>query len=202
MAVAILQQYQSKVRQWGDENREAVATHAHEWRRKQTNQSVAASDLPFQKKRSTEKQAQLLGEAGGWKAQLKTFERDYHNALDGVLDDQQRGMTAMPRPRTSIDAVDVVMTYVILAVGLLLLLGLFTRAASLLGAAFLFSVVMMQPFWVSETAPTFNQYVEMFALLTLATTQVGRWAGLDYFVSNWIMGSNRSSKGTSDVSAS
>ena len=46
------------------------------------------------------------------------------------------------------------------------------RAACVVGAAFLFSVVMMQPFWVSETAPTFNQYVEMFALLTLATTAV------------------------------
>ena len=48
---------------------------------------------------------------------------------------------------------------------------------------------MMQPFWIDDTHPTFNQYVEMFALLALATTTVGRWAGLDLFVHYLISGS-------------
>lgn len=200
-ATRILQQYQARVRSWGDENREAVATHVHEWRRKNDTRQTPAAELPYRKERITARQSQLAGEVGGWQAQLKTLERDYHNALDNQLNNDQLAMTAMPRPRTSIDAVDAVMTYVILAVGALLLLGLFTRSACVVGAAFLFSVVMMQPFWVSETAPTFNQYVEMFALLTLATTEVGRWAGLDYFVAKFL-GSNRSAKGPSDVSAS
>ena len=89
------------------------------------------------------------------------------------------------------------MTYVILGIGLLLLVGLFTRLACVAGAAFLLSVVMMQPFWVSETAPTFNQYVEMFALLTLATTRVGRWAGLDFFLAQLF--DRSSSKGKNDA---
>jgi uncharacterized membrane protein YphA (DoxX/SURF4 family) len=88
---------------------------------------------------------------------------------------------------------------VILAVGTLLLVGLFTRLACVVGAVFLLSVVMMQPFWVSDAAPTFNQYVEMFALITLATTQVGRWAGLDYFVHRLLAGAP-SAKGDSHVS--
>ena len=53
--------------------------------------------------------------------------------------------------------------------------------ACVAGAAFLLSVVMMQPFWVSEAQPTFNQYVEMFALLTLATTH-GRPLGRARFL--------------------
>jgi hypothetical protein len=57
----------------------------------------------------------------------------------------------------------------------------------------------MQPFWVSETAPTFNQYVEMFALLTLATTQVGRWCGLDFFLHALVAAGPRAAKGPSDV---
>ena len=68
------------------------------------------------------------------------------------------------------------------------------------GAVFLLSVVLMQPFWVSDALPTYNQWVEMFALLMLATTRVGRWAGLDYFIGNLIWGST--SKGTIDVSKS
>jgi len=78
--------------------------------------------------------------------------------------------------------------------------GLFTRLACLAGAAFLLSVVLMQPFWVSDAMPTFNQYVEMFALLTLATTEVGRWGGLDFFLPRLISG--KSSKGKTDVSQS
>lgn len=201
-AQRIVQQYQTKARNWGAENAEALATHVHEFRRKQTSAGAAASDVPFQKGRAVAKQGQLAGEASGWLAQVKTLERDYHNALDGVLNNEQREMTQLGRPRTSIDAVDAVMTYVILAVGALLIVGLFTRSACVVGAGFLLSVVMMQPFWVSETAPTFNQYVEMFALLMLATTEVGRWAGLDYFVSRWFSGANRTVKGTTDVSAS
>jgi uncharacterized membrane protein YphA (DoxX/SURF4 family) len=199
-AERIVQQYQAKVRNWGEENKESLGTHVHEYRRKLAGAEAPARSVPFQKGRIVAKQSQLAGEASTWLAAVKTFERDYHNALDGVLNNEQREITQMARPRTSIDAVDAVMTYVILAVGVLLLLGLFTRSACVVGAGFLLSVVMMQPFWISETAPTFNQYVEMFALLTLATTEVGRWAGLDYFVSRWF--SHRTVKGTSDVSAS
>ena len=76
------------------------------------------------------------------------------------------------------------MTYGILAIGVLFDAGaVHARWPCVAGAVFLLSVVMMQPFWVSEAQPTFNQYVEMFALLTLATTPVGRWAGLDFFLS-------------------
>ncbi len=103
---------------------------------------------------------------------------------------------------TSLEIVDVTMTYGILAIGLLLLLGLFTRTACVAGAAFLLSVVMMQPFWVSEALPTFNQYVEMLALLTLATTPVGRWAGLDFFLTPFVSRICCSSKGKTDVSES
>ncbi|MEX0978562.1 MAG: hypothetical protein WDZ48_06910, partial [Pirellulales bacterium] len=97
---------------------------------------------------------------------------------------------------------DTVMTYVILAIGALLLLGLLTRTACIAGALFLLSVVSMQPFWVSEAIPTYNQLVEMFALLMLATTHVGRWGGLDFFVHHLVFGREPATKGTSDVSES
>ena len=42
--------------------------------------------------------------------------------------------------------------------------------------------MLTQPFWITDTQPTFNQFVEMFALFTLATTTVGRWGGLDFFI--------------------
>jgi len=78
-----------------------------------------------------------------------------------------------------------------------LLLGLFTRVACVAGALFLLSVVLMQPFWVSDALPTYNQYVEMVALLALATTPVGRWAGLDYFLHKLVAG--KATKGQPDA---
>jgi uncharacterized membrane protein YphA (DoxX/SURF4 family) len=198
----LLGQFQDQLRSWAADNRDALATHVHEWQRKETTRERPSSDVPFQKKRLAEKQAALAAEAGGWLAELEGVEASYHNALDAVLSGDQRSLPAMPHHTTSIDLVDDAMTYLILAVGLLLLLGLFTRLACLAGVAFLLPVVLMQPFWVSDTVPTYNQFVEMFALLTLATTDVGRWGGLDYFVTRLLHGSSRSMKGQTDVSQS
>jgi uncharacterized membrane protein YphA (DoxX/SURF4 family) len=201
-AMKVLRQYQDKLRDWAAGNRDALATHVHEWQRKEATRERPASDVPFQKKRIAEKQSALAAEANGWLGELKSLEADYHNALAAVLDADQRNRSALRHPTTSIDLVDDTMTCVILGIGLLLLVGLLTRLACLAGAVFLLSVVLMQPFWVSEALPTYNQFVEMFALVALATTPVGRWAGLDYFLHNLLTGSSRSMKGQSDVSQS
>ena len=198
-AVAVLQQYQSKLRSWATDNKDSLATHVHEWQRKASTREAPDGNLPFQRKRLAEKQALLTAEAGGWTSEIRALERDYENALDALADDAR---PPMPPRASSIDLVDGTMTYVILGTGLLLLLGLFTRVACVAGAIFLLSVVMMQPFWVSGAAPTYNQYVEMFALLALATTQVGRWAGLDFFLANLISRPCCSVKGKTDVSES
>ncbi len=70
-------------------------------------------------------------------------------------------------------------------VGVLLILGLFTRWASLAGAGFLFSVLLTQPFWVPGAAPTHYQAIEMVACLVLFATCAGRFGGLDYFFSGF-----------------
>lgn len=178
----LLAQYQTKLRDWSKDNNEAIATHIHQWQRRETTSEQPSAGMPFQKKRLAGSHSQLVGEANGWLAQLKTMEADYQTALRGVLTSEQRDEPALAQPVNSIQRIDRVMTYGILGIGLLLILGLFTRVACVAGAAFLLSVVMMQPFWVSDALPTYNQFVEMFALLTLATTPVGQWGGLDFFV--------------------
>ena len=67
-------------------------------------------------------------------------------------------------------------------VGVLLILGLFTRLASLAAAAFLVSVVLTQPPWIAGTTPTYYQCIELVALLALFATCAGRIAGLDFFL--------------------
>ena len=80
------------------------------------------------------------------------------------------------------DIVNKVIPWFDITVGVLLILGLFSRWASLAAAAFLFSVLLTQPFWVPGAAPTHYQAIEMVACLVLFAVHAGRFGGLDYFI--------------------
>jgi uncharacterized membrane protein YphA (DoxX/SURF4 family) len=201
-AQQVLAHHQARLGDWLALNKDALVSHVHDWRRSNETKEAPSGDLPFQRKRVDEKQASLKAEATAWRIELKGLEDDFHLGLESILNPEQLAEVPLRHPVKEIEVVDDVMTYVILAVGVLLLLGLLTRTASMVGALFLASVVMMQPFWVNDTVPTFNQYVEMLALLTLATTPVGRWAGLDFFIHNLLASRRPSTKGESDVFAS
>lgn len=68
-------------------------------------------------------------------------------------------------------------------VGVLLILGLFTRIAALSGAGFLAMIVVSQAPWMGDaTSEVFAYAAEMLALLVLAAVGAGRYAGLDFFL--------------------
>ena len=75
--------------------------------------------------------------------------------------------------------------------GVCLLLGLFTRTACVAGAGFLLMFFLAMPAlpWLPANPRAEGHYqfidkniIEMIALLTLATTQSGKWLGLDGLV--------------------
>lgn len=81
--------------------------------------------------------------------------------------------------------------YGLTAVGICLILGLFTRTSCVAGAGFLtlFYLAMMPLPWLPENPKAEGHYlyinkniIEMLALLALATTASGRWVGLDGLV--------------------
>ncbi len=76
--------------------------------------------------------------------------------------------------------------------------GLFTRLAAVVEALFLLSIICAQPPWLADSLQTFtyNQTVEMLALLVLACVGAGRWGGLDFFLSRCCTGCCSSKKGT------
>lgn len=198
-AVRAARDFQGKFRSWTRSNRDALEAHIHQHQRMESKRDEPeAADVPFQGQRLSQMEAELAAEARGWRSELAGLETNFENALARLLSADQSNGGPPAAPPSPIDVVDTMMTYVILVIGLLLLVGLFTRTACLAGAVFLLSVVMTQPFWVSESQPTFNQNVEMFALLMLATTHVGRWAGLDFFVHNLILGRQAATKGKID----
>jgi uncharacterized membrane protein YphA (DoxX/SURF4 family) len=111
-------------------------------------------------------------------------------ALQDVLSLKQKEDAPTPELKKPPKAlwIDRVTRYGLTAIGACLLLGFWTRTACVGGAGFLLLLYLaMPPFpWLPEPTRTEGHYlfvnknvIEMLALLALATTRSGRWAGLD-----------------------
>jgi uncharacterized membrane protein YphA (DoxX/SURF4 family) len=119
---------------------------------------------------------------------------DFKKALEDVLESSQKASGPVPVPIrypwvwTRLEWADHLVKYGLLAVGGCLLGGLLTRTACVGGAGFLllfFLAMPPLPGW-PENPRAEGHYlfinkniIEMLALLALATTRSGRWAGLD-----------------------
>jgi uncharacterized membrane protein YphA (DoxX/SURF4 family) len=80
------------------------------------------------------------------------------------------------------ETMDAVVPYFDLLIGLMLIIGLFTRVAAIAGAIFLASVCASQ--WPGYGGtPIYYQFVEMLALLALAALGAGQFYGLDFVIS-------------------
>jgi len=128
---------------------------------------------------------------------LRDLTQIVEEPLQGVLSEAQKKLGPLPDvsrqgwEARQLEWIDWLTRWGLVAVGLCLLFGLFTRTACLGGALFLLMLYLtMPPFpWVPEATRVEGHYyyvnknlVEMLALLTLATTRSGRWLGLDGLV--------------------
>ena len=117
--------------------------------------------------------------------QLWSGYQDTQNQLATPEQLSTSGPFELRKPRTHLidtSVMDRIVPYFDIAVGLCLLLGLFTPIAGLAAAGFLASVVLSQ--FPPGTGPTSSNYqlIECIACLVLAATGAGRFAGLDYFL--------------------
>jgi uncharacterized membrane protein YphA (DoxX/SURF4 family) len=108
------------------------------------------------------------------------------NELNELATKEQRAVTApvsLPKPGAlplQSDMVDKIIPIFDMVIGILLIVGLLTRVASLAAAGFLLSVVLSQFPGFPGTQPTYFQAVEVLACLVLFGTDAGRFAGLDF----------------------
>lgn len=159
--------------------------------------STTWSFPPYQQKRVWDKQTELQSQLKGWLKELNGYFAAFQEDLENLLGEQQRarlesGRQALAGPPTQIEQVDKIVSYGVTAIGVCLLAGLFTRLASFAGALFLLSIVLAQPDWpglyptphpsVGHSMFVNKEFIEMMAMFALATTHVGRWGGLDFFI--------------------
>jgi uncharacterized membrane protein YphA (DoxX/SURF4 family) len=168
----------------------AIAEYRHElWRLDNWRKSPESGAVPFVDERITTKAGETGETPMPWVSQVRQIDKDLHDDLDALVTDEQRGQAlttaavdnALTDPRQNrLHRINVVATILTLGVGICLLLGLFTRLASLVGAVFLLGVILSQPPWLPDAIPTMPNVIEFAGLLVLAGTGAGRWFGLDY----------------------
>ena len=108
--------------------------------------------------------------------------------------DQLKEASEYQPPLTQMDWINFATMYGLSAVGLCLILGLFTPLAALGGATYLLSFYLSMPPWpglpegITEGHYRYvnKNLIEMIALLALAATPNGLWIGLDAFLFGWI----------------
>ena len=196
---------QSKVKLWEflAESAEDIEKFRRESKRHRRD-VAERSGAPFQQKLNWDKENELKRLAAPWKKWVQEEEADMRKQLWLLGSDSQRGAGQLVKSKTSLEKFDTFLTYSLIAIGGCLLVGLFTRLASVGGAFFLISVVLSQPALPGIFPPAppsaghnlfvTKELIEMVALAFLATTSVGRWAGLDFFIHSLITGQCCSSK--------
>jgi uncharacterized membrane protein YphA (DoxX/SURF4 family) len=170
---------------------QAMADYRHElWRLQNWRASSEAGDVPFVDERIATKAAETAGTPAAWTREVDALQIAYHDELRHILTGEQREQPqtaaafeeALTGPvQDRLEIVNLVVTVLIIAVGVCLMLGLFTWLAAVAGALFLVGVIVSQPPWLQDSLPTMANIIEFAALLVLAGTRAGRWLGLDYF---------------------
>jgi uncharacterized membrane protein YphA (DoxX/SURF4 family) len=170
---------------------QAITEYRHElWRLANWRKSPESGALPFVNERIATKETESAKTPATWVSQVQQFDAELRNDLRGLLTQEQQklalttaGMDDALRDRREhrLEFTNIFVAILTITVGVCLLLGFFTRTASILGAVFLLGVILAQPPWLPDTAETMPQVIEFTALLVLAGTGAGRWAGLDFF---------------------
>jgi uncharacterized membrane protein YphA (DoxX/SURF4 family) len=149
-----------------------------------------AREVPFVERRIATETAKNRRTPLPWVAQVESFDEQFVGDLRGILSAEQQTDAAVAAAADEALTTDearrlkylnIAVAYLTVGVGILLLVGFFTRLAAIVGAVFLLAVIATQPPWISGATPTYYQMIELAGLIVLAGAGAGRWAGLDFF---------------------
>ncbi len=146
----------------------------------------AAQAVPFERERVAKKRRELAGKAAAWMSDADAIGRRLEAAWDADLAPEARERVAAATPRSPLWKADRFVSWSLATIGACLVIGLFTKFNAMGAVCFLVTVVAAQPFWIADAQATYNQWVEIAALLAIATLPAGGWSGLDYFILPWL----------------
>jgi uncharacterized membrane protein YphA (DoxX/SURF4 family) len=147
--------------------------------------SRAASQIPYARDRVAKKRRELAGQAGGWMKDADAIGTKLVAEWDEPLSAADRLRQGAASARTSLWKADRFVSWSLVTIGACLALGILVQFNAMGAACFLVSVIASQPFWVPGAQATYDQWVELAALLAIASLPTGGWSGLDFFIGKW-----------------
>lgn len=200
MAASVLNARKNNVQQTlqNPDNVKLINDYFASWDKLNAKKEAVAegkAGAPFEKQRLWEATQKLRNEARPWLAAVAAQHDGLKSDLRGLLPtEQQDGPLVTDSILEQLQDRDRVVTYACIAIGLCLMIGLFSRLAGLGGFLFLALIVAAKLEWPGYYAPPGHpsqghsliinkEFVEMIACLVLAAIPTGRWGGLDFFLS-------------------
>ncbi len=115
-----------------------------------------------------------------------------------LLTVEQLGRGPVPEPMTPIRQIDQRTIWSLTIIGMLLIMGLFSRLSALAGAGLITLFYLAIPPWPGVPQPPSPEHsyivnknlIEVIALLGLATMPTGRWLGLDALIRRFVFRRN------------
>ena len=154
-------------------------------RLEEMRRSPASRQVPFARDRVAKKQKELTGQAAGWMKDAAAIGTKLVAGWDEQLSAAERLRAADAAQPSALWKADRFVSWSLVTIGACLVLGVLVKFNAMGGVCFLASVVASQPFWVPGAQATYDQWVEIAALLAIAALPVGGWSGLDYFLKSW-----------------
>ena len=171
-----------------DENAEDIAKYFRGLERRDKYRGEASrTEVASLRDQLATIEMELTRDLKGWLTKIDAMWQGLEDDLNGLATPEQvaRGHLALGKPgRKLMDTIfiDQIIPTFDLVVGILLILGLFTRITSLAAAGFLAMIVATQWPGAPGAVPAHYQAIEMFGCLVLAAVGAGRFAGLDFLV--------------------
>ena len=142
----------------------------------------AASQIPYARDRVAKQRRELAGKQAGWMREAEAIAAKLTAEWNAGLSREQAARIAALTPPSRLWQADRFVAWSLVTIGAALVVGFLVKFMAMGGVAFLASVVASQPFWIAGAAPTYDQWVELAALLVIACMPLGGWSGLDYFL--------------------
>jgi len=151
---------------------------------------VEATNLPFQREHLDKEWQQIQKLRGELTSPVKALESGLKADANRLLNDKQIAQGPVPEPRTTQGIIDGLTIFALIALGVMLIAGLGTRAAAIAGAGMVLSFYLVWPPWPGvpvDPGPEHSfivnkNLIEVVALLALAALPSGQWFGLDRLI--------------------
>lgn len=180
----VVKLFEARLSQFHREHAADIREYLLECDRLKRAKEDTIKDVEFLRTWIASKEIELRRTAQPWLDSIELMGQQLASNLNAIANKDQSARGSCAITDRSAMWVDSIVKYGIISIGVMLILGLFTRLASVAGMLFLLSVISTQPPWVpgAETRYFYYQLVEVSAFLVLIAFAAGRFAGLDYVI--------------------